>query len=268
MVSASSRSVQMSVIRSSSVGMLGRRSDVPPDLGRVLAPGRSPPAPRPAAASRASSPEALGRCRSAAGRRRPRGRIGLEAGLLPAPERRAGRQRQEVGQEVADLVHQVDPQVLVLDLGVDVHAADHLPPRQHLEVVGQRTGSAPFRCCVVGPDARWDASRRPRSPCRARGRSRPTVRAQPDQLAPVPPLSSGQTRLPTSTCALQQLLGDLLAEPLACRRRMKAGSCASDRARRWPGRPAVFLLDADRQRRCGRCHGDPLWATRALAPAD
>ena len=40
-------------------------------------------------------------------------------------------------QEIADLVHQIDAQVLVIDADMDVHAADHQAPSQGLHVLGQ-----------------------------------------------------------------------------------------------------------------------------------
>ena len=46
------------------------------------------------------------------------------------PEWRGGRERQEMRHEIADLAHQVDAQVAVLNAGMDVHAADRHPPGQ------------------------------------------------------------------------------------------------------------------------------------------
>ena len=44
--------------------------------------------------------------------------------VVAFPERRGHAQRQQMGQEIAKLVHQIHPQVLVLDPHVDMHAAN------------------------------------------------------------------------------------------------------------------------------------------------
>ena len=64
--------------------------------------------------------------------------IGVEPGLVAAPEGRGGRQRQQVRQEIGQLVEQVEAERLVLDADMDVHAADQEPPGHHLEVAGER----------------------------------------------------------------------------------------------------------------------------------
>ena len=43
-----------------------------------------------------------------------------------------------MGQEVADLIHEVDAQLLVLYGDVDVHAADRQPAADTAEVAGER----------------------------------------------------------------------------------------------------------------------------------
>ena len=63
--------------------------------------------------------------------------VRLEAGRLTLPERRRAGQRQQVRQEIGCLVHQVDPELVVLDPGVHVHAADDQARGQRLHVPGQ-----------------------------------------------------------------------------------------------------------------------------------
>jgi hypothetical protein len=48
-----------------------------------------------------------------------------------------------MGEEVADLVHQVDAKVGVADLDVDVHPADHQAVRHHLQVGGEHLVAIP-----------------------------------------------------------------------------------------------------------------------------
>ena len=60
--------------------------------------------------------------------------IALEAGVLAFRERRGGREHQQVRQEIARLVHEVDAQLVVLDADVHVHAADDEAPADAGEV--------------------------------------------------------------------------------------------------------------------------------------
>ena len=62
----------------------------------------------------------------------------LEAGRLAFPERRGRGQREEVRQEVGQLVHQVDALFVVLDADVHVHATDQHAPRRRLHFLQQR----------------------------------------------------------------------------------------------------------------------------------
>ena len=62
--------------------------------------------------------------------------VALEAGVLAFDERRGGREHEQVRQEVARLVHEVDAQLVVVDAGVHVHAADDEAPADAGEVAG------------------------------------------------------------------------------------------------------------------------------------
>ena len=114
---------------------LGRGADVPPDLGGVLdAAGRDQLIDQ--AAVFAERGQIVGQ---------PGARQGVEdgqavarqPGVLASPERRRATQRQQVGQEIGRLGHQVDAQVLVLDADMDMAAADQHPPPRRAEVGAQ-----------------------------------------------------------------------------------------------------------------------------------
>src|SRR3546814_19477971 len=62
--------------------------------------------------------------------------VALEAGHLAAPEWRGGREREEVRQEVGDLLHEVHAQLVVVEADVHVHAADAQAPRPRPPVEG------------------------------------------------------------------------------------------------------------------------------------
>ena len=181
-----------------------------------------------------------------------RAAIGLEAGVLAGPERRARRQRQEMGQEVADLVHQIDAQVLVLDLGVDVHAADHLAPGQHLQVIGQDPVALLVGALLVGPG---------REGMGRGGHDRHAVPARSFGHGPPQPFELGARgsdlaadRRADLDLRLQQLVGHLLPERLAAvgheLRRGRADQFAAHRVDQ-----EVLLLDAQPQAGSSGRHG-------------
>ena len=59
----------------------------------------------------------------------------FQAGVAPHPERRAGRKREQVRQEIADHVHHVDGGLLVRHGHVDVHAENQKRARELLELL-------------------------------------------------------------------------------------------------------------------------------------
>ena len=61
--------------------------------------------------------------------------VALQARVAPEPEGRVGGQGEEVRQEVARLVHDVDRQLAVLDADVDVEAEDQVGARDLLQVL-------------------------------------------------------------------------------------------------------------------------------------
>ena len=129
--------------------MPGARAQVPPDLGGVVAqaclledPQRLAPVAE--AVERLRHPGA----RQVAEDDRPKR---LDAGIPPLPERRGRAQRQQVGQEIRRLVHQVDAQILILDARMDVHAADHHAPGEGLVLVGEDAVALEVDRRLLGP---------------------------------------------------------------------------------------------------------------------
>jgi hypothetical protein len=137
----------------------------------------------------------------------------LEPGILPFPERRGGAQRQEMGEEVGRLVHQVDAQLDVLDPGMDVHAADHEPARQGLEVLGQDAIAVEVDAFLLPPARRGmgrDGEQRQIEIGCTVGDRPPEPGELLAQLADV-----AADRRPDLDLRLEQLMGDLGAERLA-----------------------------------------------------
>ena len=97
--------------------------------------------------------------------------VGFEAGILAAPERRGGAERQQVRQEIGDLAHEIDAQLRVLDADMDMHAADHEPPRRAPGDRGPACCSVPCRCGAARSRRRRDGSRRQSAPDRTARRS-------------------------------------------------------------------------------------------------
>src|SRR5581483_2693522 len=62
--------------------------------------------------------------------------VALEAGILALGERRGGGEHQQVRQEIARLVHEIDSELVVLDADVHVHAADDEAAAHSGEVAG------------------------------------------------------------------------------------------------------------------------------------
>ena len=133
---ASSSRVHTSVTRISSVGKRDGRAHVPPDLAGVLDDA--------VAHQQVDGLRYSSQLSKRPGQARARQllvggeAVALEAGVLAFRERRGGRQHQQVRQEIARLVHEVDAQLVVLDADVHVHAADDEPAADAGEVAGDR----------------------------------------------------------------------------------------------------------------------------------
>ena len=115
-------------------GKAGGGAQVPPDLARVLDDV--------VAHEQIDGVAVLLPALEAAGQARARQllvggeAVALEAGVLALGERRGGREHQQVRQEIARLVHEVDAQLVVLDADVHVHAADDEAAADAGEVAG------------------------------------------------------------------------------------------------------------------------------------
>ncbi len=112
-----------------------RGAQIPPDLGRILD-DAGPHQHIDGARILLPAVEPLGQARP---RQLLEGRepVALEARVEPFGKGRGRRQHQEVRQEIAGLVHEVDAQFVVLDPDMHVHAADHHAPRHAGEVLRQ-----------------------------------------------------------------------------------------------------------------------------------
>ncbi len=62
------------------------------------------------------------------------GAIALEAGVVAAPEGRVGREREQVGQEIAHRVHDADGGLAVLDADVHMQAEDEVGAGDGLQI--------------------------------------------------------------------------------------------------------------------------------------
>ena len=146
--------------------------------------------------------------REAAEDRRP---VRLQPGVAPHPERRAGRERQQVRQEVARRVHQVDRRLAVGHRDVDVQPEDQQRARQLLQLLDDAVVADAGREDLIlpvregmgagGGDGEARRVRRRRSARDGCGRSRRAARRR-----------SSQIRVPTSTIDWCSSPLDLLAE--------------------------------------------------------
>ena len=77
--------------------------------------------------------------------------VGFQPGTAPAPERRRGAERQQVRQEIGQLVEELDPELLVLDADMDMHAADQHPLGDNLHRSGDLVVAFLVGMRLVGP---------------------------------------------------------------------------------------------------------------------
>ncbi len=110
---------------------------------------------RPASAASPPVAQALEHLRQPERGRSPKmiGRNALMPVSRPSQNGEDDAQRQQVRQEVGGLAHQVDAQVVVLDAGMDVHAADRHAPGEGLMLLARGCGSAPVDRRLLGPVA-------------------------------------------------------------------------------------------------------------------
>ena len=159
------------------------RADVPPQVGVVLDRARRASSARPGASR---SP----RCRSAAGSptrgkaRKTGVREDIIPVVLPAPEGRVGRQREQQRQVAADPVGDVDRPVGALDRDVDVGAEDQLLAGDVAELLGELAVARAVDDLLVLPDGRTGAC--PAAPSRQPARLGDRADDSPAQLARAP----------------------------------------------------------------------------------
>ena len=160
--------------------------------------------------------------------------VRLQAGVAPHPERRAGRQREQVRQEVARLVHQVDRRRPSGHGDVDVQAEDQQRPRQLLQLLDD---------AVVADAGRENLILPVRKRMRAGGRDR-----QPDALG-------GAGQLAADAEDLVAQLGDVAAD-------LRATSTIDWCSSRLIWSPSAGALEASSSETCERSShvcGSTIW---------
>ncbi len=237
----SSSVVQQSVMRISSVGKrsLGRRSH------HSLVASSISPAPTRMSTWRRYSPQLANRSGVPGARHlvedgEP---VGFEPRVFALPERRGGRQCQQMRQEIRGLVHQVDAQLVIGNADMDVHAADREPPSDALQIVLAGSGSARDPWSSARPSGQRDASRRRSGPSRAAPPPRRSVPRNRRRSARASPRLA-QTRVPTSICDRRNSRAHLRAEQCLAFGQHPGRRIADDVARR-PIDEEIFLLDAE-----------------------
>ncbi len=184
--------------------------------------------------------------------------VRLEAGRLTFPERRRAGQRQQVRQEIGRLVHQVDPELLVLDPGVHVHAADDQARRQRLHVPGEPQIALLLDLLLgapVGERVGRGGDHGHAELAGGFGHGRPQLRELRPCGADVPAHARADLDL-----RLQELVRDPVAQPLLAALHELLGRLRHQLA---AGRvdEKVFLLEPKRERGGGERHGLPCGAS-------
>ena len=155
-------------------------------------------------------------------------------------------------QEVGRLVHQVDAQLVVLDPGVDVHAADHHALRQRLHVAAEDDVALLVDPALVAPVGERVG--------RGGDHRHAELRGGPgDRGAQLGELVARLRDVAADAGAdldlrLQQLVGDALAEALAAARHEALGR-RGDEVAALRVDQEVLLLDAERERWGRKRHG-------------
>ena len=82
---------------------------------------------------------------------------------MPMPERRIGGERQNVRQEIARAVHDLDGRFAIFHADVHVQAEDQIGARHHLHVLDDDAVAVVGVDFLIAPQARTGACRRPQS---------------------------------------------------------------------------------------------------------
>ncbi len=104
--------------------------------------------------------------------------VGPQARIEALPEGGRRAEREQVWQEVAHLVHQVDAQLLVLDADVDMHSTNQQPARRRLHFCRQVLIALQPSVMLLGPVAERMGR------CRDRAQAFPTRRLDHDPTQP------------------------------------------------------------------------------------
>src|SRR5260370_3654320 len=174
--------------------------------------------------------------------------VGFEPVVLALPERRRGRQCQQVRQEVRGLVQQIDAQLVVGDADMDVHSADREARADALQIALEALVADTLGGLLLLPSRKWMGRHGNRGHAMAR-RHRRDPDPQPPQLG---------SRF-VETCADPGPDLDLRAQKfrahLGAQQRLELGQHAIGRvAHDVPRRPIdedTFLLESERKFRFG-----------------
>ena len=201
------------------------RPDVPPDaLGVVDAVGAN---------QKVDEPLEVGPARERVGDVRARelvehlAAIRLQAGVHAEPERRVGREREQVRQEVAHLVHQVNAGLAILDADVHVQTEDQVATAPPSACPRRPADSARRDRCPARASRQTDASRRRRAAARARApgrivcRRRSTTSSRASAIVRQMPVPTSITDwcISALTFSLRRSLPCAISSVLMCERR-------------------------------------------------
>ena len=174
--------------------------------------------------------------------------VGFEPGVLALPERRRGRQCQQMRQEIRGLAQQIDAQLVVRDADMDVHPADREAPPDALQIALEALVADALGGLLRLPSRKRMGRRGNRGHAMAR-RHRRDPAPQPPQLGPRL-VESRADPGPDLDLRAQKFGADLGAKQRLEFGQHAIGRVADDIARR-PIDEEIFLLDAEREFRFG-----------------
>jgi hypothetical protein len=176
----------------------------------------------------------------------------LEAGVFALPERRRRRQHQQVGQEVAQLIHEIDALLVVLDTDMNVHSAHEEAAAEACEIMreGVIAGAVGMERLAGARERMGRGGDRREAVARGAGND-----AAPEALEFRPRLIEGSAGSRADLDLRAEKLRRHLRpqDPLAVGDEAR-GRLRDERARRHIDE-VVFLFDTDGQRGLGRRHG-------------
>ena len=174
-------------------------------------------------------------------------------------------EHEEMRQEVAQLIHQVDAQLVVLDADVDVHAAHDEAAADAGEIVGELVIALLLRVALAGGSANGCVETAIGArPCAAA--SRAMVERRWRELGAR--LGYGGARAGADLDLGAQELRAYLGAELCLHCAIRAGGASATRSRAGAIDEVVFLLDAEGEFWLGErhgCHAWHAWAGEAMA---